>query len=106
MGNFSQCLGGHTFYESNSNVSDHCNPDCQGHLSNSLDIEHHVLLVNKNCSVLRNIHVLHTIGGSSVVQHNIVAYYPASLSASAAVVPPTAAVCFAPRLLHARLVMK
>ena len=97
QGSFSNFLGENTLHEYISNVSDHWIPGRHGHLSNSLDVEHHLLVGREIVSILCSTHGLHNLGGSAVVQQHIVAAHPESLSESAAVVLPTTAVCVAPR---------
>ena len=92
----SKCLGGHTFHDYNSTVSDHCNPVCHGHLSSFLDVEHHVLLF-RIFFFLHNIYSLHNIVMLAFVKHHIVAAEYASLYESDAVLLSTSAVCFAQR---------
>ena len=48
LGSCIQCLVGHTFHDSISNVSDQWKPSRHIHLSNFLYCEHHVLLGRKN----------------------------------------------------------
>ena len=74
-GSFIKCLGGHTFRESNSNVSNHWIPDRHDHLPNLLSIVHRILLSRKNCCVFHDIHDLHNLDGYTVVQHHIESAY-------------------------------
>ena len=90
----------------NINMLDRWNPIQDKHFSNFLDVERRVLLSLDKCYFLRNIHGLHNIGVLAVVQQNIASERPVSLSTSAAVVPPTGAELFAPRLPHVCLVLK
>ena len=96
----SQCLDGHTLHDYRSNVSHHCNHGRHVHLSNFLNIDHHILLNHNFFSVFS------IIGGLVVVQQHIVAAYTKSLSVSDEVMPPIDSLCFPPRLLHASLVLK
>ena len=90
----------------NINLLDHWNPVHHDHISNFIDVERRVLLGLDISYLLRNIHILHNIGVSAVVQQNIVDVWPVTSSASAAVFLSTADEYSTIHLPHARLVLK
>ena len=89
----------------NINVLDHWNPVNHYHLSNFINVEHHILLGLDNFDLLRNIHGLNNLGVSAMAQQHISAAQPALSSGSAAVVPPNAVDYSSPCLPHACLIM-
>ena len=99
----SQLLGGHTFHVYKSNVLDNCMHGHHNQPFNFLDVGRHVLLELDNCCFFRNFHGLHSLSTLAVVRQHIAAVWPASASASAAVVLPTADDYSVPRLPHVRV---
>ena len=54
-------------------MSDYWNPSCHGHLSDFLNVKHHVLLGQEIYSAIHNIHRLHNLVELAVVQQHILA---------------------------------
>ena len=76
------------------------------HLSNLLEVGRHVLPGLDNCCFLRNLHGLHGLGVLAMVWYCITGAWPASSSASAAVMHPTAAYYSVPQLPHVHVAPK